>query len=205
VLDDTGFDSRPGKDFPKHTDLIWTPHNLVFSGYRDPYPGAVVLGREVTTHCHPVPRLRMSQAVPLLPACVFMARTGRNLNFTSRLLLEFIYIPWIFYSNGVLFYLTTFASHFPLAWLCYTHAHSPAASTLLIGNPSFAVSLRIFMIHRLNRGSNPCGGEVFWLRPERRRGPHGFLYGGYLVSFPWVNRPWRSIEHPPPSSVEVEC
>jgi hypothetical protein len=54
------------------------------------------------------------------------------------------------------------------------------------------------------RGSNPGGGEIFSTRPDRPWGPPSLLYNGYRVSFPGVKRPWRGVDHPPPSSAEVK-
>ena len=53
------------------------------------------------------------------------------------------------------------------------------------------------------RGSNPGGGEIFRIRPDRPWGPPSLLHIGYRV-FPRVKRPGRGADHPPPSSAEVE-
>ena len=53
------------------------------------------------------------------------------------------------------------------------------------------------------RGSNPGKGEVFRTRPDRPWGPPSLLYNGYRVPFPGVKRPERGVNHPPPSSAEV--
>jgi hypothetical protein len=37
-----------------------------------------------------------------------------------------------------------------------------------------------------------------------RGGPPSLLYNGYRVSFPWVKRPGRGVEHPPPTIAEVK-
>ena len=54
------------------------------------------------------------------------------------------------------------------------------------------------------RGSNPDGGETFRTRPSRLWDPPNLLYYGYRVSFLGVKRPGRGVDHPPPSSTEVE-
>jgi hypothetical protein len=53
------------------------------------------------------------------------------------------------------------------------------------------------------RGSNPGGGEIFRIRPDRPWGPPSLLYKDYRV-FPGVKRPRRGVDHPPPSSAEVK-
>ena len=47
------------------------------------------------------------------------------------------------------------------------------------------------------RDSNPCRGEIFRTRPDRRWGPRNLLYNGYRVPFPGVKRPGRGVDHPP--------
>jgi hypothetical protein len=54
------------------------------------------------------------------------------------------------------------------------------------------------------RGSNPGGGEIFSSRPDRPWGPPSLLYNRYQVSFPWVKRPGRGVDHPPSSSARVK-
>jgi len=54
------------------------------------------------------------------------------------------------------------------------------------------------------RGSNPGCGEMFRTRPDRPSGPPSLAYNVYRVSFPWVKRPDRDINHSPPSSAEVK-
>ena len=54
------------------------------------------------------------------------------------------------------------------------------------------------------QGSNPDGGEIFRMRPDRPWGPPSVLYNGYRVSFPGVKRPERGVDHPPASSAEVK-
>jgi hypothetical protein len=41
-------------------------------------------------------------------------------------------------------------------------------------------------------------------RDMNRNSPPSLLYDGYRVSFPLVKRPGCGIDHPPPSSAEVE-
>ena len=54
------------------------------------------------------------------------------------------------------------------------------------------------------RGSNPGGGEIFRTRPDRLCGPPSPLYNGYRVSFPGGRRPGRGVDHPTPSSDNVQ-
>jgi hypothetical protein len=54
------------------------------------------------------------------------------------------------------------------------------------------------------RGSNSGESEIFCIRPEWRWGPPNLLYNGYRLSFPGVKRPWRGVNHPPPTSAEVK-
>jgi hypothetical protein len=54
------------------------------------------------------------------------------------------------------------------------------------------------------RGSNPGGGEIFRILPDRPWGPPSLLYNGYRVSFPGVKRPGRGVDHRPSSSVGVK-
>ena len=54
------------------------------------------------------------------------------------------------------------------------------------------------------RESNLGGGARFSAPVQTRPwGPPGLLYNGYRVSLPGVKRPGRGVDHPPPSSVEV--
>ena len=48
------------------------------------------------------------------------------------------------------------------------------------------------------------GGEIFRTRPDRPWGPPSHLCNGYRVFLPGVKRPGRGVDHPPPSSVDVE-
>ena len=41
-------------------------------------------------------------------------------------------------------------------------------------------------------------------RPDRPWGPPSLLPNGYRVSSPWVKRPGRGVDHPPPSRTEVK-
>jgi hypothetical protein len=54
------------------------------------------------------------------------------------------------------------------------------------------------------RGSNPGGGEIFRIHPDRPWGPPSLLYNGYRVSFPGIMRPGRGVDHPPSSSARVK-
>jgi hypothetical protein len=56
------------------------------------------------------------------------------------------------------------------------------------------------------RESNPIGEEFFCTRPDRPWGPPSLLYNRYRV-FPGgeaVKQPGRGVDHPSPSSAEVE-
>jgi hypothetical protein len=50
------------------------------------------------------------------------------------------------------------------------------------------------------------GIEFRWGRdfPDRPWGPPSFLFNGRRVSAPAVKRPGRGVDHPPPSSAEVQ-
>jgi len=43
----------------------------------------------------------------------------------------------------------------------------------------------------------PARGEIFHLRPDRPWDPPSLTYNGCLVYSPGVNRPGRSVDHPP--------
>jgi hypothetical protein len=45
--------------------------------------------------------------------------------------------------------------------------------------------------------------QIFRARPDRSRSPSSLLYNGYRVSFLGVKRPRRGVDHPFPSSAEV--
>jgi hypothetical protein len=51
---------------------------------------------------------------------------------------------------------------------------------------------------------NPGGAEIFRTRLDRRWGPPSLLYNGYRVSFLGVKRTGSGVNHPHPSSAEVE-
>jgi hypothetical protein len=53
-------------------------------------------------------------------------------------------------------------------------------------------------------GSNPGGGEIFCVCPDRPWSPPSLLYSGYQVSFLGVKRPGSGVYHPPSSSAEVK-
>jgi hypothetical protein len=60
-----------------------------------------------------------------------------------------------------------------------------------------------FHVIRNGSGSNPCGGEIFRIRPDRPWDPPSLLCNGYRF-FPWgkATGPWR---WPPfPSSADVK-
>jgi hypothetical protein len=47
------------------------------------------------------------------------------------------------------------------------------------------------------RGSNPGGGEIFCVRPDRPWVPPSLLYNGYRVCFPGLKLPGRGVNHTP--------
>jgi len=49
----------------------------------------------------------------------------------------------------------------------------------------------------------PVGDEIFHTCPDRAWGPPSLLYNRYWV-VPGVKQPGHDIDHPPPSSTEVE-
>jgi hypothetical protein len=53
------------------------------------------------------------------------------------------------------------------------------------------------------RGSNPGGGEIFRICPERPWDPPNHLYNGYRVFPGGKVRLERAADHSPPSSAEV--
>ena len=53
-------------------------------------------------------------------------------------------------------------------------------------------------------GFEPRWGRDFPTRPDQPRGPPSLLYIVYWVSFPGVKQPRVSVDHPPPSSAQVE-
>jgi hypothetical protein len=54
------------------------------------------------------------------------------------------------------------------------------------------------------RGSNPGGGDISRTLPDRSWGRPSLLDNGYRVFSPWVKRPGRGVDHPPPSSTKVK-
>ena len=55
-----------------------------------------------------------------------------------------------------------------------------------------------------SKKKNPGRGKIFRTRPDRRWGPPSLLYNGGGVSFQRERRPGRGVNHPPPSSAEVQ-
>jgi len=53
--------------------------------------------------------------------------------------------------------------------------------------------------------SNLGGSEIFRHLPDRPWGPLKPLYNGYRVTFPKVNRPARSVDHPLQASAKVNA
>jgi len=54
------------------------------------------------------------------------------------------------------------------------------------------------------RGSNPSGGEIFRICPDRPWGPASLLYKGHRVSFTAVKRPGSGVDQPPTSSNDIK-
>jgi hypothetical protein len=50
----------------------------------------------------------------------------------------------------------------------------------------------------------PVEGEIFRPRRVRPRDPPSLLYNVYRLSFPWVKRTERGVDHPPQSRAEVK-
>jgi len=48
------------------------------------------------------------------------------------------------------------------------------------------------------------GSVIVWSHPKEPQNLPRLLYNGYRVSFPWVKWPGRGVDHPPPSSADVE-
>ena len=53
-------------------------------------------------------------------------------------------------------------------------------------------------------GTNPGANEIFRTRPDRPCGTSRLVYNDYRVTFPWVKRPGRGVNHLPQSSAEVK-
>jgi hypothetical protein len=66
------------------------------------------------------------------------------------------------------------------------------------------IILSIYCFPLGKRYSGRPGGAIFRTRPDRPWAPSNRLYYRQRVSFPGVERPGRSFDHPPPSSVYVE-
>jgi len=69
--------------------------------------------------------------------------------------------------------------------------------------PSMAVFCSYLLLLLLLLLLSPGGDEIFRTRPNRPWGPPNLLYNN-TESFPEVKRPGRGVDHPPPSSAEVE-
>ena len=70
--------------FPQRPDCLWGPPSLLFAGYWVSFPEIKRLGRESDAQLHPVPRLRMSGATPLLPLHAFKECRGFYLAVSLR-------------------------------------------------------------------------------------------------------------------------
>jgi len=54
------------------------------------------------------------------------------------------------------------------------------------------------------QGSNAGGGKIFCSHPDQPWSPPSLLYNNeYKVSLPGAKQPTHGINHPPPSSAEV--
>jgi hypothetical protein len=54
------------------------------------------------------------------------------------------------------------------------------------------------------RGSNPGGGEIFRISPDRPWVPSSLLYNGYWFPLLGVKRPGRGVDHPPSSNARAK-
>jgi hypothetical protein len=76
-----GLNASRGRRFflsPNCQNWFWGPPSLLFKGYQGSFPGVKWQVLKLTTHLHPVPRLRMSRAIPLLPLYATMVWIGKN-------------------------------------------------------------------------------------------------------------------------------
>jgi hypothetical protein len=67
-LDGPGFETWKGQEifsFSKHPNRLCDPPSLLFNGYGGSILWVKCVSVKLTTHLHPVPRLRMSAATPL--------------------------------------------------------------------------------------------------------------------------------------------
>jgi len=60
---------------PKRSDGSGAHPTSLFSGYLDSFPGKSDPGVELNNHLHLAPRLKMSEAIDLLPLCSFIVWT----------------------------------------------------------------------------------------------------------------------------------
>jgi len=114
--------------------------------------------------------------------CMLSNRFGQGCTYPERPL------PW--WQNFVLwqliFFSTITAFHFPYK-MCVENGLVQSVERLDRG---WTV-----------RGSNSGEDEVFCTYPHTPCGPDSFLYNGYRISFPGVN---RGVDHPPQSSPNVK-
>jgi hypothetical protein len=102
-------------------------------------------------------------------------------------------VKWLpIYKSIIIFSLFTLPILCPLRWQNVLYVAGIAKSTWPL-----AKGWRI-------RGSNRGGGRDFSDPSGRPRGPHCLLYNEYRVFLLGVKRPRCGVDHPPPSSAELE-
>jgi len=68
---------------------------------------------------------------------------------------------------------------------------------------TMALSVWHLTTGRMVWGSNPSEGKIFSTCPDRPWGPPSLMYNRYQVSYLQGKAAWCGIDHPPPSSTEV--
>ena len=87
----------------------------------------------------------------------------------------------------------------------YTHTHTHTFNAFSICTVGRDGSVDIATKLRTGQSGDriPVGGEIFCTSTERYRGPPGLIWMG-TGSFPGIKLPGRGVDHPPPSSAEVQ-
>jgi hypothetical protein len=92
-----------------------------------------------------------------------------------------------------------------LCWLAWAGDSVVGVATRHgLDGPGIETSTDEVKNRELENKKNPGGGDIFRTRPYRPWGPLSRLNNRYRVSFPWVKRPGRGVNHPLPSSAEVK-